>query len=722
MKRPPGLWIFLAAGFFWLSLQDVDCIRATSLIFGKQSTTTTTEAPSADGSENDEETVSKSEQSTSNNSTSNSTDPVLSGNPQIDYIYDPNLPKELNGYNLSEYPFYERVPEEIDFKCDGLHDGFYASVPHKCQVYHHCLFGTRYDFLCANYTAFDQKTFICHFVSEVDCQNSKKFWHRNDALYKAQSTTTTASPLRAVIYTTAPPLGDPATPLPAAPRRPVGGRRPYRPNRRRRPQYDYYEDEYYDDDYYDDRPRSNRGRKRPRPRPRPVFDDDYEEYEDERYESRRGSSRRRPYRDRRRNKDRRKQEYDDDDIAAEDDDLGYKRQKNDDRRKRPLDDYDEPERDRKPSSDRKSSRKGSRRPASDEYDDDVSADYEDRPRKRNKETNTDGRPIIKPSTGTIYDRPRVAPRINLPVPKNAAEKYSYKNHAGGPTTTTTTTTAAPEITDEDEELEYEEPTPKRPRNRDRRPPSDNKRDKDDVKPQPSSSRPRNRKPEPPRNRYRPSLKRKPSSEEYYDDAEEENQDDVKKIAGKPSTTTTTTTTTTTELPRKEPIMRIVKRPFLPSRGGNPYSPRGLQPVGLKASDQGVEEEEDYSDEKQEEEEKQAPPPPRKPFKPSPVIVKVPRKPDELIDLEPSRPQTYIAPRTTQKPRLKSPDLLDLNEYDVTLNDALNPTLPNLPIRAFPVGFTTSADYYQRPRYVETGSHNRGGFARPAQTQAILSGY
>ncbi|ENN81678.1 hypothetical protein D910_02822 [Dendroctonus ponderosae] len=72
---------------------------------------------------------------TKSNSTdgTNSTSPILTGNPQIDYIWDPNLPKELNGYNLSEYPFYERVPEVLDFKCDGLHDGFYASVLHKCQ-------------------------------------------------------------------------------------------------------------------------------------------------------------------------------------------------------------------------------------------------------------------------------------------------------------------------------------------------------------------------------------------------------------------------------------------------------------------------------------------------------------------------------------------------------------------------------------------------------------
>lgn len=46
------------------------------------------------------------------------------------------------------------------------------------QLYHHCLFGTRFDFLCANYTAFDQKTFICHFVSQVDCPNSAKYFNR----------------------------------------------------------------------------------------------------------------------------------------------------------------------------------------------------------------------------------------------------------------------------------------------------------------------------------------------------------------------------------------------------------------------------------------------------------------------------------------------------------------------------------------------------------------
>ncbi|CAH1123982.1 unnamed protein product [Ceutorhynchus assimilis] len=804
MKRPPGLWILLSAGVLWLSLQDVYGIRATALIFGKSSTSTSTTELPADGvspENNVEETAtstpassdSNSNSTNNGNSTGNSTGHTLTGIPQIDYVWDPNLPKELNGYNLSEYPFYERVPDEvIEFKCDGLHDGFYASIPHKCQVYHHCLFGTRYDFLCANYTAFDQKTFICQFVSVVDCVNSKKFWHRNDALYQTQSTTTSAPiNLKSAIYTTAPPNGDDST-LPRRAQGGGGGGARRRPTRRRRPQFEYYDDEYYDDEeYYEERPRANRGRKRPRPRPRPVYEDeeDYEEYEDERYESRRTNTRRRP--SRRRNKDRKKPEYDDDDVEVDEkfEDEDYlpapKRSKPDDRRKAPEEDDEgstrkRPSEKRRPSaekreqsSDRKPPRKSNRRPAyDDEYEDELpqsddSRSYEDRPRKKQggqkEETSNDGRPIIKSSTGTIYDRPRVAPRINLPVPKNAADKYAYTTKSLGGSTTTPKP--------EEEYEDYEETAPKRPTNR--RPAKESKKSKnDDSKTQPSGSRPRTRKPEqeevveksttPPkpkytqRNRYRPSTTTKkpaPVSQEYEDeeylDEEVEEQRPILKTEKKTTTTTTTTTTTsttTTEAPRKEPVMRIIKRPFLPSRGGSPYASRGLQPVGLKAVEKPAPEieSEEYidSDYAQDEEAK-----PEEKFKPSPVLIKVPVRPkytEELIDLEPSRQQTYKA-RTTQRP--KNP--LDLNEYDVTLNDALNPTLPNLPIRAFPTGFSSGIDYsngYQRTRYepnqnflynnkvakspqryeaVPQGQYStlNAGYRQPqAQTQALYSGY
>lgn len=105
-------------------------------------------------------------------------------------------------FNLSTYPFIDSMPaeEDIGFDCEDKINGFYASIKFSCQVrrrtwprnieietkicirfqiYHHCLYGIRSDFICANFTAFDQKTFICHFASEVDCKNSYKYWNRS---------------------------------------------------------------------------------------------------------------------------------------------------------------------------------------------------------------------------------------------------------------------------------------------------------------------------------------------------------------------------------------------------------------------------------------------------------------------------------------------------------------------------------------------------------------
>lgn len=52
----------------------------------------------------------------------------------IDFLRDPNRPRELKGFDLTNYPFYVRVPEDIEFECEDKKDGYYASVPHKCQV------------------------------------------------------------------------------------------------------------------------------------------------------------------------------------------------------------------------------------------------------------------------------------------------------------------------------------------------------------------------------------------------------------------------------------------------------------------------------------------------------------------------------------------------------------------------------------------------------------
>nr|CAD7458113.1 unnamed protein product [Timema tahoe] len=302
-----------------LMMVSAEALKSSPLSRSKVKTTTLTPS-TQDKSLSEEEEPSVSDSSESNSlappSGNATTKSPLTGIPQLDYIHDPNLPRELNGYNLTDYPFFDRVPEVIDFKCDGLHDGFYASVTYKCQseapagyrrqatfpwatlyytfavaksgvltrwadftktvfatvnslvrretraelkcghvtsskpnqkesankvavndpmkttvitskwrlkevivnefyprdhrgyskvcgqvgsprhlnerlkdwacprtVYHHCLYGTRYDFLCANFTAFDQRTFICHFASEVDCINSPKFFKRKVVIW-----------------------------------------------------------------------------------------------------------------------------------------------------------------------------------------------------------------------------------------------------------------------------------------------------------------------------------------------------------------------------------------------------------------------------------------------------------------------------------------------------------------------------------------------------------
>lgn len=52
----------------------------------------------------------------------------------IDYMADPNFPRELKGADLTNYPFYISVPEKIDFDCRGRHDGYYTNIDLHCQV------------------------------------------------------------------------------------------------------------------------------------------------------------------------------------------------------------------------------------------------------------------------------------------------------------------------------------------------------------------------------------------------------------------------------------------------------------------------------------------------------------------------------------------------------------------------------------------------------------
>ncbi|XP_039486268.1 serine/arginine repetitive matrix protein 1 [Drosophila santomea] len=710
-------------------------------------TSTTTEATAVEEEEVEEEqpvpTGDGGDSSKSDNGTL-SKNSKLTGIPQIDYIWDPNLPRELRGYNLSTYPFLSTVPpmDEIHFKCEGLHDGFYASIEYKCQIYHHCVYGIRHDFLCANFTAFDQRTFICHFASDVDCEGSQKYWNRNDELYMATTTTSTST-------TTTP---APPTQPPAPRRRPQRPQRPLRRPYNRRPIDDYYyeDQEQYEDDYYEERPV-----RRPKPRPRqrkpqvePEYDD---EYEDKRTE---------PKKPIRRNRNR----YRDEEEALEEDyderpskrprgkpTAGTAGRKISPRKPGRVEERRSFNEDR-PLGRRRIEKERTTPSAAlddlDEYEKPYNgADQEEAAEEQTpQKVKTTPKPLTefitpKAAAASVYARPRAPPRIARPVPINEKKKFSY------PVQKITATTHAPSNSAQEEEEDYpeekveedyEQPpvrnTPRRrtpasraeqkPTRTTLRKPVTDKKPADEEYDEPAE-------PEPPRKRKRPLAPRSraPAADVDFEDEEyEESPAPVSTAAPlrnqRLRTKATTRKPTVPPRPRKpivedeeeldhpvEPVeeeapaprsranslsgrnagagfsqrpssVRVVKRPFLPSRGGSPYLPRGLQPVGvalkpLPTTDStpidmgstisGVRLLEHGapllrgnpdSDEDDEAEAPPSPSPPRTTLPPRSALPATPKR------VEPQRPKLNL-------------DELYENDYDVTLNDALDPTLKPL---------------------------------------------
>ncbi|XP_062542365.1 cell surface glycoprotein 1-like [Armigeres subalbatus] len=812
-------WLLVFAVIIALMVR-VDGLKATSLIFGRgpatsstSTTSTTMAAPSTASTTSTTEEASAEVEESDDQGEEAVTKPPLTGIPQVDYVWDPNLPRELRGANLSSYPFLDSVPaeEDIGFTCDPkLHDGFYASIKYNCQLYHHCINGIRYDFLCANYTRFDQKTFICHFASEVDCKSSPKYWFRNEPLYKA-TTTTTQKPAPTV-PTTAAPTTAPSRPKPL--RKPV---------RRRRPQDYYYDDDEYEDDYYEERPRRRKNRPRNR---RPYYEDDYEEDErfdrrpadryrererdrdvdDEDYEDRRtyrtknrnrnndrrngDDDRRYAYDDRRRDRDRERRpteeerrkpieeerrkpiEEDRHKPIEEDRRMVYeeeKRSSSSDRRRRPTANDDRKVPERRPVSDDRRSfsgdeikrrpseeRSGDRRPYNEErrFDyDDEEEDYS--PRRPDKKSRPQNDIVtVKPSGSTIYDRPRAAPRINRPVPLNEKNKYSYANPEPLKKKPSTTPAPAPAPADEPEPEYYDEyedePKKSEPAVVDKRKATaddsrgrnGNGEDKrqsassdvvyyDDVI-VPKDSLPQKqipgnvKKPEGTdrinsrdnselNNRYIEKIRQtqrvsKPDTgvvsmrprPAYLDEDSAESSKARQPNSPKSSVNIYSNfknkkpvapiesrkpagaiqdnreyepSNDPVESPR--PITRATKRPFLPSRGGNPYAARGLQPVGVAKQNQTPQ--------------RQPAPPSTESERPAPFRIDV-----GSSQVSPVQPDARTSTVRPNENRVKTLDQLYDEEFDVTLNDALNPTLK-------PLTRSAPAQSFFRNRYIHQSS-------------------
>jgi hypothetical protein len=336
--------------------------------------------------------------------------------------------------------------------------------------------------------------------------------------------------------------------------------------------------------------------------------------------------------------------------------------------------------------------------------------------------------FVKPTGGgsSVYDRPRVAPKISRPVPLNEKNKFAYKTtekpkpppvddeyydeYEDQPpvaptvklTTTTTTTTLAPKrnnfrgsykpeprresnfrghnneretpvpvkpasvpLPDDDYYDDYDLPKPvsestKKNRETNQRPSIYNRNNNQEDRLNRYKSNSERYKPklskenlQPPTEKPQPPSTKAPEPSTTRNSVQQPSGFQMKKYAVKqtvfePLTTTemfSRMTESSVDYDYDKGRVRVIKRPFLPSRGGNPYKARGLQPVGNAATTQ---------------------------------APKVSQEIKQFEDEHPSKesnekPKNYYNYHTEDNAKTTLEDIYN-EDFDVNLNDALDPTI------------------------------------------------
>lgn len=262
----------------------------------------------------------------------------------------------------------------------------------------------------------------------------------------------------------------------------------------------------------------------------------------------------------------------------------------------------------------------------------------------------------------MYDRPRLAPKINLPVPKNAAHKFSYKPIGSPPPTT-----PSPPNNEKDGDEEVQIPVETQKIG----PVSTPVKSATEISADTSSrSYKKTKLDTPPVDTPRMNFRRRPI---FVTETAKQETSSIR--LEEPSSTSAPPEEPTTAKART--IMRKFRRPFLPSRGGNPYTARNLKPVGEKATVATAPnaEGENLSDpitgpgtDDYEEEEIQE----RRPDKPKPVRVKSPLLVDISAELRKSselKDNSNVAPTKVKlPPKLKLATERPDNEANIEAED------------------------------------------------------